>query len=270
MSVLERFHHHITGTPGQPRLVFLHGLMGSAANWRKITSNLNKEFEMLTFDQRGHGRSINPPTGYQPEDYAQDLEALLAELGWDKIFLLGHSMGGRNALMYAHLFPHRINKLIIEDITPEAELKSAERIEFLLGLVPRPFKNRAAAKEFFAKGFVERLKGTANAKTLADYFYTNIEEKDDGTADWRFFLPGILESLHVARDRDYWPEVKALKMPTLIIRGSESKDLDQGDYEKMLQCNPMLQGVVIEGAGHWVHYDQSAAFTEALRSFLKP
>lgn len=267
MSVLERFHYQVAGESGKPRLVFLHGLMGSAANWRKITANFSSEFEMLIFDQRGHGRSMSAES-YQPEDYASDLNKILDELGWDKIFLVGHSMGGRNALVFADLFSHRVSGLVLEDISPGADVRAVERIEYLLSLVPVPFKDKAAAKEFFAEEFPKKLKGLPSAKDLGNYFYTNIEQKEDGSADWRFHLEGIKESLWSGREKDRWDELKRLQVPCLVVRGGNSNDLPADIYQKMLESNSLIEGVVIEDAGHWVHFDQAQAFTEALREFF--
>lgn len=242
--------------------------MGSAANWRKITGNLAEEFEMLIFDQRGHGRSFQPKTGYAPENYAEDLKEILDALEWDKIHLIGHSMGGRNALVFAAKFPQRINSLTLEDISPEADARAVERIEYLLNLVPVPFKNKAEAKTFFAEEFPKRLKGMASAKDLGNYFYTNIEEKDDGSANWRFSLQGVLESLWSGREKDRWAELKSLNIPTLVVRGENSNDLSQSVYEKMLKAHSKMQGEVITGAGHWVHFDNSHDFTQVLRKFI--
>lgn len=242
--------------------------MGSAANWRKITSALKSEFEILIFDQRGHGRSFQPTHGYQPEDYAQDLHDILEELGWEQIFLVGHSMGGRNALVFADLFPHRVKKLVLEDISPEAETRAVERIEFLLSLPPVPFPDKEAAKAYFTEEFPRQLKGVGSAQDLGNYFYTNIEQKDDGTADWRFYLPGVRESLHSGRSKDRWRELRDLKCPTLVVRGENSTDLRPSVYENMLAANERIEGVVIPKAGHWVHFDQSEAFLKALREFF--
>ena len=110
---IEQFHHQISGNPSGNKLVFLHGLMGSMTNWRRITPAFENDYQILTYDQRGHGRSFHPQHGYKPTDFAGDLKAILDELGWYNIHLVGHSMGGRNALEFAYLFPRRADKLVI-------------------------------------------------------------------------------------------------------------------------------------------------------------
>jgi len=85
MSYLDNFNFQLVGKELGPKLVFLHGLMGSGANWRKIVKEFSDQFQVLTFDQRGHGRSFQPENAYSPKDYSEDLLKILKELGWDKI-----------------------------------------------------------------------------------------------------------------------------------------------------------------------------------------
>jgi pimeloyl-ACP methyl ester carboxylesterase len=259
MRVLDRFFHKITGPEDGPRLVFLHGLMGYWANWRGVISAFENRYRILAYDQRGHGRSLQPMTGYAPEDYAGDLRKILDELGWDKISLVGHSMGGRNAMVFASQFPQRINKLVIEDIGPDSNPGDVEYFENLLGRVPTPFTDKVKAKEFLYTEFNPQL---------GAYLYSNIEEKPDGRFDWRFSKDAILETVQVARRHNYWREYKSLTMPTLLIRGELSQELSREEYLKCLQENKNVQGVEIKGASHWVHSDKHAEFIETLKIFL--
>lgn len=260
MSFLNQFHYQIYGQESSPKLVFLHGLMGFGANWRKIVSGLEDRFQILTFDQRGHGRSMKPESGYAPDDYADDLLEILNQLGWQKIHLVGHSMGGRNALNFASRFPQRVISLVIEDISPESKISDVERYEKLLGRVPTPFQTKKEAKEFLLNDFGDPV--------LGNYFYSNLVENDEGLVDWRFSKKGILESVKMGRQVDRWNEWKSLKMPTLLVRGENSQDLPQDIYEKMLKENSRVEGVVIKNAGHWVHFDQADEFLRVLKTFL--
>ncbi len=260
MDFLKQFHYQIYGNSTAPKLVFLHGLMGFGANWRKIVSGMEDKFQILTFDQRGHGRSMKPDAGYAPEDYADDLIEILNELGWEKIHLVGHSMGGRNALNFASRFPQRVISLVIEDISPESKLSDVERYEKLLDRVPTPFQNKKDAKEFLLNDFGDPV--------LGNYFYSNLVENDQGLIDWRFSKKGIIDSVRLGRKVDRWAEWQSLKMPTLLVRGENSTDLPQDIYEKMLKENPNVEGILIKEAGHWVHFDQPEQFIDDLRAFL--
>lgn len=267
MSYLSQFNYQLLGPEESPKWVFLHGLMGYGANWRKVTSGLESKARILVYDQRGHGRSWQPLTGYSPEDYADDLFLILQELGWDQVILVGHSMGGRNALNFASRFPEKIQKLIIEDIGPEANLNPVNKYTQLIEMIPTPFASKLAAKEYFMNEFVTQAKGWNKAQMLGQYLYSNIIEKEDGRADWRFYKPGIILSVQQGHERDYWDQVKALSVPTLLVRGAESQDLRRETYHKMLESNPQIQGVEIPNAGHWVHSDQPELFLQSLKTF---
>jgi pimeloyl-ACP methyl ester carboxylesterase len=268
MSHLKNFHYQIIGNlSGQP-LVFLHGLMGYAQNWRKISAAFESTHKILLLDQRGHGKSFKPETGYSPEDYADDLLLIIDELGWSTIDLVGHSMGGRNALNFAHRFPDRVRKLVIEDIGPNADANAVKKIRDLLELVPTPFGNKEQARIFFTNIFPEKIKGHAQSKILGQYFYSNIEVKSDGTADWRFSKDAIFQSLEVGRAHDRWDEIDGLRMPCLLVKGENSTDLSQIIFDEILSRNPSIKGVVIENSGHWVHFDQPQLFIDVLQSFL--
>lgn len=268
MAYLDNFYHQFYGPEEGRKWVFVHGLMGYGQNWRRIVTALEGTERCLVFDQRGHGRSFKPESGYAPEDYASDLAQILNELGWEKIVLVGHSMGGRNVLNFASRFPEKLSQLVIVDIGPEANPRAHEYYEYLLNLVPVPFASREAAKAYFFEDFVKNAKTRENVQVMANYFYSNMEEKPNGTVDWRFLKTAILDSVRLGRNGDRWAEVKGLKVPTLLIRGENSKELSRENYEKMLALNPMMKGVEIPAAGHWVHSDQPQAFIEALKMFV--
>ncbi len=276
MNILEKIHYQITGprpeqhAPGVeiPRLVFLHGTMGFAANWRKIARHFEDRFEVLVYDQRGHGRSFQPAVGYGAQDLAEDLVQILDALGWDQVNLVGHSMGGRVAYRFASEFPNRVSKLIIEDIGPTDKPSSASLIVRMLDAVPVPFESKVAAKEYFHMTFPEAFKEERNVRGLAEYLYANITENEKGQAVWRFFEPGIREGVAAARADRRWDDIETLSMPTLLIRGEFSKDLPREVYEKMLQVNHRITGVEIKNSGHWIHSEQIESFIKTLEDFL--
>jgi esterase len=274
VEILSKINHQISGK-GPQKLVFLHGLIGSGNNWSRVVKLFDPNlYTILTYDQRGHGRSFQPLTGYNANDFASDLLHILDELNWSQIDLIGHSMGGRVALTFASLYQTRLRSLTIEDIGVEPRPSNTSKIESYITRVPTPFSDRKSAKSYLFGPFLESLKDASNAKDLANFFYANLTEKESGpqkniTVDWRFFKQGILETLKENQniDRsDIWAKVK---VPALLIRGETSTDLTQGEFERMLKLNPSCKGVVVPEAGHWVHFDQPVVFFEHLNTFLK-
>ena len=267
-SYLEQFHYQLYGPENGRKWIFLHGLMGSAANWRKIISGLQQTERILAFDQRGHGRSFKPENGYASEDYAQDVYQISEELKWDKFILVGHSMGGRNAMIFAHKWPQKLEKLVIVDIGPEGKLTAIKYYQQLFDSIPTPFESKLAAKEFFLNEFKQRFTlAKENVDTLGQYLYTNIEEKLDGRADWRFDKNAMLLSVSQGRAKDCWAELRQINVPTLVIRGETSAELSSDEFKRMVASNPRIQGIEIPGAGHWVHADQPQKFTEIIKDF---
>jgi pimeloyl-ACP methyl ester carboxylesterase len=158
--------------------------------------------------------------------------------------------------------------LVLEDIGPEANYAAIERIEKLLSLVPVPFHSRAEAKDFFENKYAQKISFYPQAETVARFFLSNIEQKPDGTQDWRFAKDAILKSMMDGRNEDRWDAWSNLKMPTLVIRGEHSPDLPRPVYDRMLATLPSAKGVEIPGSGHWVHFEQTAAFIRVLKEFF--
>ncbi len=238
--------------------------MGSGANWRRVVPQFQKSYQVLTYDQRGHGWSFKPEKGYAPEDYSLDLKLILDELNWSKISLIGHSMGGRNALHFAQKYPQRLEALVIEDIGPQGNLAAMEKTIQMVEEVPVPFASKLEAKKYFDGEFTR-----AHSHILAQYFYTNIESRADGTADWRFSKNAILSSLRLGHFQPRWDAVRDLTVPTLFIRGERSQDLPKDEFLKVLALkNPHVRGVEVPNAGHWVHFDNPDGFITVVSEFL--
>ena len=266
-SYLSRFNHQFFGPENGRKWVFLHGLMGYGLNWRTIAQGISATERVLIYDQRGHGRSWKPDTGYAPDDFAEDLFLILQELDWHKIVLVGHSMGGRNAIMFAHHFSERLERLVIEDIGPDSNPSAPDYYKKLFSLIPTPFDSKLAAKEFFMNDFPSKIRGLGQPETLGSYLYSSIIETEDGKADFRFSPKAMIEVLVLGRVQDHWKELRQIPVPTLAIRGEHSQELTPEVFQKMILCNPRIQGVQIPDAGHWVHSDQPVAFLKALKDF---
>jgi pimeloyl-ACP methyl ester carboxylesterase len=242
-------------------LVFLHGLMGFSANWGKIWPRF-QDRQVLVYDQRGHGRSPKPATGYAPTDYAEDLKGLLDHLGWKKCHIVGHSMGGRVALRFCSLFPELAATLTMEDSGAAAFPERVQWIQNLLGSVPTPFHEREVAKKFFVSRF-------AHDPLTGSFLHANLETRPDGTLDWRFHAPGMIETVRTGRATDAMAEFASLRAPTLLLRGAESTEFPAEEAARMAAARKNVELVTVEGAGHYVHAEQPAKFSEALGEFIR-
>lgn len=273
---LNNFHYSILGTNQKNRIVFVHGLMAFAANWRKIASRLENDFQCLIYDQRGHGRSFKPEHGYTPEIFAEDLNIITDELGWDSFHLVGHSMGGRNVIVFANKYAHKVRTLTIEDMGPDADAKSVNYYRDMLELVPMPFSSKEEMRSYFENDFSKNFKSKEPINILSTFLQANIEEKvlDDKAEvasakyDWKFSKNAVYEIVEEGHRKDRWLEVANFKMPVLLVRGEHSHVLSRETFEKMQAVNPMIKGIEVPAAGHWVHYEKHNEFVQMLRDFF--
>lgn len=266
---LDNFHYSILGTNTAERIVFMHGLMAFSANWRKIAGRLESEYQCLIYDHRGHGRSFKPAHDYSPETLAEDLNRIAQDLGWDRFHLVGHSMGARVAMVFAHRYPERIRTLTLEDMGPDVQPDSYKYYENMLNIVPTPFATKDEMKAFFETRFLQQFSPKENPKVLMTFLQANIEEKPEGHYDWRFSKQAIIDIVKEGHLRDRWLEVSSFKMPVLLVRGEKSHVMSRETFDKMLQINPIIRGVEIADTGHWVHYEKYEEFTRILREFLQ-
>ena len=266
---IDNFHYSLLGNENGEKIVFVHGLMAFAANWRKIANKLEHKYRCLIYDQRGHGRSFKPDNGYSPQDFADDLYKITAELGWDRFHLVGHSMGAGVATIFAFRYPERVKTLCIEDIGADVAPESFRYYENMLNIVPTPFNSKDELKSFFADEFLRKFTPKESPEVLKTFLQANIEEKPDGRYDWKFSKQAIVEIVRESHSRDRWLEVSSLKMPVLLVRGEKSHVLGADEYHKMLAVNPRITGVEIKGVGHWVHYEKFEEFTACLDDFIQ-
>ncbi len=252
---------HGQETASTTPIVFLHGLMGFAANWGKIWPKLSSNHKILVYDQRGHGRSPKPPAGYSPSDYANDLHALLQHIGWEKAHIVGHSMGGRVALRFCALYPESAASLVMEDSGAESRPERLTWIRELLGSIPTPFPDRESAKSFFESHF-------QNDKMTGTFLHANLEEKAEGKFDWRFHAPGMIETVATGRATDAMPELVSLKMPALFIRGGRSAEFPADEAERMQRALKDSVLKTIPNAGHFVHAEKPEEFSALLLEFF--
>lgn len=251
-----------------PALVFIHGLLGWGLNWSPILKYFEPEYHIITYDQRGHGRSFHPDKGYAPEDYAKDLKEILDEMDIKNAHLVGHSMGARTAQCFAAQYPGRTLSLTIEDMGPNPETASTLSTQQMILSVPVPFKSKADMDAFFETEFkVKTASEDTQKSVMANFLKANLTRQPNGQINWRFYLEGILETLEEGL-KPRWTEFKCIEVPTLVLRGEESKHLSTETLTLMKESLPHIETVVIPNVGHWIHYQAPELFSQYVLKFL--
>ena len=263
--------HYVTwdAGPAAPVLVALHGLRGYAETFEVLAQRLDGRFTIISLDQRGRGGTVwDKDERYYWDSYVPDFEAFVDGIGLKDFHLLGHSLGGSNALLYAKGHPDRVRSLIIEDIAPGASASGAgfERLRRELANTPLSFANWDEARAFWRK-----LRPTV-AEDAIDSRVRHSMREDGGQIVWRHDQGGIGRARlnpDPSRLPDLWPAVDSLKMPALLVHGANSDFVKPEVAEQMTRRASDLRIVRVEGAGHYVHDDQPEIYCDTVEAFLR-
>lgn len=259
-----RFHYLDWGTKGKQTVLFLHGALQQGHSWDFVSLSLRADYHVLALDARGHGESQWAPDGdYSLDAHQLDLDSVVESMGLEQFILVGHSMGGRNAYVYASRRPERVKALVIVDTGPQVQGQGEGRIRRF-----RELPDELDSYQEFATR-VQEYTGRSREQTLGALKYI-IRQRADGKWTWKYDkllrTPGFRP--------ESWPEEKLweclerIKCPTLIIRGGESDIFAPEVLERMLQVIPGSSGEVVPKAGHLVAGDNPAGFLRALRTLL--
>ena len=256
-----RLHFLESGRTGAPVLCFLHGGAAHAHWFDKVTPAFADRFHVISLDQRGHGESqwAEPPA-YGTQDFTGDLLELMDRVGWARMTVIGHSMGGHNAMTFAAWHPERVRALVIIDSRPAIP---AERLQFMHARgrrMPRAHPTEEAAVQAFRLLPRETFAEPAFMAHLARAGMT----RRNGGWGWRFD-----PATHGNRQPvDAWPLLPRITAPTLIVRGGLSPVLTVEMADRLRASVPHSTLVTIPQAYHHLTLDRPAEFTTTLANFL--
>lgn len=257
------------GPPAAAPVVMLHGIRGYAQTFAPLAQALQPSFRTIAWDQRGRGASDWDPAGnYYNDTYVRDIEDVVGHLGLGHFDLLGHSMGGIAAYVYAAAHPDRIRRLVIEDAGPGASQDSAGSVRIRQELLsaPRSFESWDAAVTF-----MRNLRPSVTEEARLDRLRNMLKQHPDGTWGWQYDHDGIARARldpDPSRMVDLWPHVEALRAPTLVLRGSRSDYFRRETAEAVAARNPLVRWKEVADAGHYIHDDQPEVVKDLVSSFL--
>jgi esterase len=249
------------GEPGHPALCFLHG--GSAhAHWFDgVVPAFADRYHILSLDQRGHGSSQWATTpAYATEDFAADLLGVLDAMGWARVTLIGHSMGGHNAMAFAAWHPDRVERLVIVDSRPSIP---ADRLQTMHRRGDRgPMRHETI--ESALRSFRLLPRETVADPALLEHLARQGIVEREGRFVYRFD-PACNGQ---RRPTDGWALLARITAPTLLVRGEHSPVLPRAMAADMLARLPRARLVEIPGTYHHLVLDAPGAFATALSAFL--
>ncbi|NUR24667.1 MAG: alpha/beta hydrolase [Catenulispora sp.] len=255
-----RLHGFDWGGPGSPVLL-LHGGALTAHTWDFVCLGLRGAARLVALDLRGHGDS-GWSGDYRVGTHAADVIAAADHLGFDRIRLVGMSLGGVVAAHVAGEHPGRVERLVLVDVAPGVDFDSTWRMRsFISGLGPvRELETVVEA--------AMRLNPRADRASVAYRMRTLFRRAPGGgwvpKADPR---PPDFPAILAAIER---LPAQLTRTPVLLVRGGRSRVLPQAAAERLVASVPNGELVVVPDAGHNVQEDNPAALITALRAFLTP
>lgn len=243
-----------------PPLIVLHGLFGSAQNWRSAADRLAESYRVFACDLRNHGASPWVPDMDFPA-MADDLEALIEEHGLAPAIVLGHSVGGKTAMLTALKHPELVQELIVVDIAPVVyDEPFLDFIDAMRAADLRPGRRRADVEA----GLAAAVPDAATRAFLAQ----NLKKKPGGGLAWRLNLDAIAANMETLLG---FPDVAALAYDgrALFISGAESDYIGRTYHPQIYELFPQAEFAVIEGAGHYPHVERPEAFLARVIGFLE-
>ena len=251
---------------GQAAL-FLHGLTGVAEVWGPTISGLPPGSRCYAMDQRGHGHSPKPPSGYAIGDYVADVERVIEGLGLAPVDLVGHSMGARVALVLAARRPKLLRSVAIVDIGPEAWKANHEQTVGAIERMPPSFQDVEAALGGGQSRGGESLDAALSGGTRRAIAEARLRTNADGTVSFLADPEALKQSVVSHRSRDFWAEWKRIDVPALLVRGGTSNELREAIVERMRASNGRVRFVQFDGVGHNIPLLAPTRLANELRSF---
>ena len=243
---------------GSP-LVILHGLFGSKRNWVTVAHRLAAAHRVIAVDLRNHGES--------PWDGRHDYPALAADVAaviegrvGGPVAVLGHSMGGKAAMVLALARPELVARLVVVDIAPVRS--TATPIEYVRAMRRLPlaaYGQRLDVKEALAPAIPDPL--------VRGFLTLNLVSGPTGLA-WAVNLEAIEQNFDTILGFPELPAARPFPKPTLFLAGGRSDYVRPEHHPEIHRLFPAATIEVIERAGHWVHADAADAFVAAVGRFL--
>jgi len=261
-----KLHYLEWGKATNPPVLLLHGFLSNANIWDGLASELSRDYRVFALNQRGHGKSDWSATGdYSIDDHFADLVHFIEYLDLKELILIGHSMGGRNALFYAACRPERIEKLVLVDARPGNSDQSVQALKHMLDYADL---SASEIEEFVEKA--DTLYPELPLKAAFDRIHSDSKPTSDQINN-QSYDPWLVVASQLADNQveDLWPFMAGVSCGTLIMRGQYSTFVSEADAENMERLIPSSEISVIPHSSHLPMLENQKFFNQAVLSFME-
>ena len=254
---MQILHSKIIGE-GAPLLI-LHGYFGMCDNWKSLGNKFAKAFQVHLIDQRNHGRSFHS-TNFNYDCLADDLYRYVIHYNLKKIVLLGHSMGGKTAMLFAVKYPDFVDKLIVADISPRYYHPHHNEILKALNSVNFTIQN---TRKLVDQKIAELIPDMG----VRSFLLKNVYWKEKGVLGYRFNLKSLTDNnIEVGKEL---PLNTSFKGNVLFISAGYSGYINNDDLSLIKSHFPNSSVIIMSDVGHWLHAENPIFFFDKVTAWLQ-
>lgn len=251
-----KIHYEVTGH-GAP-LLLLHGMSNNAQSWATLRLGLEEHFTVIAWDAPGYGSSSDPKEEFHHfKQFADVLKGFIEALGYDSVYLLGHSMGAAIAIELSCAYPHLVKALILADATRGAAALSPEvneqRLQGRLTSIETMSPSEIASKRVHA---LLSPNASPEVRQRAEAIMSQVRPKG---------YKSVAYSLYNAQQMELLPHIVA---PTLIICGELDGITPVQDSDFIHSLIPGSQLRIVPATGHLCYQEDPDTFSQFILDFL--
>ena len=241
------------------KIIILHGFLGSLDNWITFSKKISENnFEVHLLDQRNHGKSFHS-NEFNYELMVKDLNEYISKFNINSVSIIGHSMGGKTAMLFSLIYPDLVEKLIVVDILPVSYNKSYDLIfDSLLSINLKQIKSRNEFNLHLEKYFDDH--------GFILFLSKNLKRSLDGGFEYKSNIK-ILQKTYsnVTSSINFHKEYRK---GVLFIKGENSDYIDSENLKITSKLFPKYKLTEIKNAGHWIHHENPDDFFSICLNYL--
>ena len=262
------FHYLEWGDQTSPTILLLHGFAQQAHSWDFVALSFCDRYRVIVLDQRGHGDSSWSKDGnYSLDAFQNDLESIVEKLELKTFILMGLSMGGRNAIMYAANNPDKVSAVVIVDASPQNMEQGAANIRNFV----EQDDQVSSLEEFVER--IHRFNPRRDPIHIRSSIVNNVKQLENGKWTWKYDkllrkhgLPSSTQDSGIT-DK-LWRSVETVICPTLVVTGAKSDIVSKQTLRRMIQRLQNGHESIVNDAGHLVMGDNPSGFEKAVSAFI--
>lgn len=246
-----------TGSP----VLLLHGTTATLGVWDGVVANLGG-VRTIAVDQRGHGRSDKPGSGYDASHYCTDIIKLIADLDCGPVVVVGHSLGARNAVVLGAQRPDLVAGVLAVDYAPYVESEVLDSLQSRVRSGDRQFETAVDIRHYLRERYP--LMPDDAIERRISYGYQNENGKFQALAD-----PDAMQQTVAGLRRDFVDEMRNIPVPVTIVRGENSKIVSRNALAATRQLRPDIEVIELSDVDHYVPEEAPEQVAERIIALLR-